>query len=315
MNSERKSHLLSPFKECRKYEIPLWQCPPFIFSLLGVIIICFLLLTYFISRYYIGDPHLVALMVLIVAGVLYVLDFIIVKSFENLAQANRMKSEFIDIVSHQLRAPLSNLNWAIDFLSSQRIESLSEKQKEYLGIVQENVGRMRELIGDLLVVSRLETGKLPLEKEKFSINQTIKKVVSEFNSFIKASNVEVELNLAPDLPLAVADSSKIKSVIENLLDNAIRYIEESGRVTIRTSSLDHKIRFEVEDTGVGIPKSEHNYVFKKFFRAKSALRNQTRGSGLGLYICKSIIQRSGGNIGFSSEPSKGSTFWFTLPTK
>jgi len=238
---------------------------------------------------------------------------IITDSFERLAEANRMKSEFVSIVSHQLRSPLSNLRWALELLMSGKIGKIEEKQLEYFTILKENSNRMKELIEDLLIVSRIETAKLLIKKMEFSLEDLVKELIKELTPFALASNVEIKFLNKEDLPKVFADPSQIRLVIENLLDNAIRYIKGIGVVEIKIESQEKNIYFEIKDNGVGIPKEEQKYIFQKFFRSENVLKYQTQGSGLGLYISKAIIEKLGGEIGFKSQGGIGSTFWFTLP--
>ena len=303
-----------PF-QCRKYDLSLWQCPQFLFLVMGLIIIGSSLTVYAIGNKYIEDPTLVALLVLFISAILFIVASIITRSFERLAEASRMKSEFVSVVSHQLRSPLSNLKWVIEFLMSGRVGSVTEKQLEYFKILKENSNRMEELVSDLLTVSRIEQGKLPLKKEKISMDDLVKESVREMEIFARASNVEIDSKSEKNLPQIITDYFQLKLVIVNLLDNAIRYIKGRGRVEIILEKKNKNLHFEVKDNGVGIPQDDKKYIFQKFFRSENALRHQTEGSGLGLYIAKSIVEKLGGKIGFSSREGVGSTFWFNLPAK
>jgi len=312
--------------QCKRYGISLWQYPQFLFLVMGLVITTSTLTAYAIGTRYIEEPRMVALMVLLTTAILFIIAVIITNSFERLAEANRMKSEFVSIVSHQLRSPLSNLKWAIELLMSGKLGKIEEKQTEYFKILKENSDRMGELIKDLLIVSRIETAKLPIKKMEFSLEDLVKELIKEFTPFAQASNVEIEILTKENLPKIFADPSQIRLVIENLLDNAIRYIKGRGVVEIKIESQarqkfltenlgrqDKNLYLEIRDTGVGIPKEEQKYIFQKFFRSENALRYQTQGSGLGLYISKAIIEKSEGKIGFKSQKGIGSTFWFTLP--
>ena len=301
--------------QCRRYGLSLWQCPSFLFLIMGIIIIFSAVVAYAIGTRYVEDPEIVALIVLSITTILFIIANIIVRSFERLAEASRMKSEFISVVSHQLRSPLSNLRWAIELLMSGKLGKIEKKQTEYFRILKENSARMGELVSDLLIVSRIETATLPLKKKEVSLPELINKLISEFEPFAKASNVEIEFRPQKDLPKVFADPTQIRLVVENLIDNAIRYIKDKGKVDIRLERRDKNLYFEIRDNGVGIPKEDQKYIFQKFFRSENILRYQTQGSGLGLYITKSIVERSRGKIGFRSEENKGSTFWFTLPIK
>ena len=301
--------------QCKKYSISLWQCPQFLFSVMGVIIIFSTVSVYAIGCNYIENPMTVALLVLLLTVILFILSFIITQSFEKLAEASRMKTEFINIVSHQLRAPLTNLKWSVEILSSGELDHIKEKHEEYFSILKENSKRMEDLIDDLLVVSRLEQGRLPLNKQEISLDELIEKIIFGFNSFIKASNIKISFKKEKKPFLVDTDSRQIKIVIENFLDNAIRYINKNGKINVYLGVKGKNAYFEIKDNGVGIPKKDQRYIFQKFFRSKNALRRQTHGSGLGLFIAKSIIEQLGGKIGFDSKENQGATFWFRLPIK
>ena len=301
--------------QCRKYGLPLWQCPQFLFLVMGIFIIVSTLIIYAVGSRYIEDPEIVALTVILIAATLFIIATVITNSFERLAEANRMKSEFVSVVSHQLRSPLSNLKWVVEFLMSGRVKEVSKKQMEYFKILKENTGRMTELVADLLIVSRIEQKKFPLKKEGFIMADLVGEMIKGKEIFARASNVEIKFENKDDLPEIFGDSFQLKLVVENLLDNAIRYIKGKGTVKVRLRKQKKSIYFEVEDSGVGIPQEDQKYIFQRFFRSANVMRRQTEGSGLGLYIAKSIIEKSGGKIGFNSQENKGSTFWFTIPIK
>ncbi len=301
---------------CKKYGLGMWRCPQFLFLLMGVVIIITALVTYFLGTRYVADPDTVSLIVLVLTFILFVLTFSITKSLEGLAEANRLKSEFISIVSHQLRSPLSNLKWALEILISGRFGKIEGKPADYLQILADNTKRMGELVSSLLIVSRIEQGRLPLHRAEFSLPDLAKEAIAEFKPIASASNIEIVFETSkPDLPQAFGDSSQLKIVVENFIDNAVRYTKGTGKVVVAVALKGTRLLFSVKDGGVGIPQEDQKHVFQKFFRSGNVLKYQTQGSGLGLYIAKSIVQKSGGKIGFKSEQDEGSTFWFTIPTK
>ncbi len=312
MNIKKILGKISPLKKCRDYNVPLKQCPQFLFLIMGGLICLTAVLSYLIGTRFIEDPLFVALIVLFLSGVLFVVDVLIVNSFSRIAEANRMKSEFVSIVSHQLRSPLSNLSWALELLMSGKLGEVSEKQADYFSILKENISRMKDLVSDLLVVSRIQTAKLPLQKERFSLSVAAKEIVEEFSPFAAASNVKIILK-EEDISDVWGDPQKTKLVIENFVDNAVKYTKQKGEIEVRIKNKKNKARLEVKDSGVGIPKEDQRFIFQKFFRSKNALSQQTQGSGLGLFIAKSIIEKSEGEVGFKSKEGEGSTFWFTLP--
>ena len=308
-------------EECKKYSVSLWQCPQFLFLIMGMVILVSLTFSYLIGRRYL-DEQITAFLILVLAGILLSLAFIITRNFEQLAEANRLKSEFISIVSHQLRSPLTNLKWGIDFLTG---EGAVRNQQEagYFQIVKENIDRMHELVNDLLTVSRVEQGTFPFQEKEFELKEIVKQVFVEFQSSTQASNIEVKVD-GENIPKLYNDPSLVHHVLGNLIDNAVRYAwkdretvsreeRRRNRIVLRWRHEGQHVRVEVEDNGVGIPSEDQKYIFQKFFRSSNAVRRQTEGSGLGLFIVKSLIEKIGGRVGFRSVENKGSTFWFTLP--
>lgn len=299
---------------CKRYGLKMRQCPQFLFLLMGVVIIATAVITYFLGTRYVADPGQVSLIVLVLTVILLVITFSMTRSLEGLAEANRLKTEFVNIVSHQLRSPLSNLKWALEILISGRFGKIEGKPAEYLQILSDNTKRMGELVSSLLVVSRIEQGRLPLHKAEFSLIDLAKEAIIEFKPIASASNIEIILETPkPNLPQVFGDPSQLKLVVENFIDNAVRYTKDAGKIKVIVTNKKENLFLAVEDGGVGIPHEDQRHIFQKFFRSSNVLKYQTQGSGLGLYIAKSIVEKSGGKIGFKSEQDKGSTFWFSIP--
>lgn len=302
-------------RQCRSYGLSMWQCPQFLFLVMGIVIIATSALYYFIGSYFGNNMVLVALGDLLITCVLLIISFVVTKNFEKLAEISRMKSEFVGVVTHQLRSPLTNLKWTIEFLTSKEFSGDATRQEEYYSNLRENVRRMVELTDTLLFVSKMEQGLVPFNKKEVSLVEVVNSLISEFKSFALASNVVIDFIYQKNIPLAYIDPSQIKIVIECLIDNAIKYTKNGGRIKIVLEKRDKDIYFEIKDSGVGIPEKDQNFIFQKFFRAENSKKDQVRGSGLGLYIAKSIIEQSKGKIGFTSEINKGTSFHFNLPIK
>jgi len=304
---------LNIFAQCKKSGISLWQCPQFLFIIMGIIIVITTILSYLIGTKYINTPEMVALIVISIASFLLAITFVITRSFERLSEVSMMKSEFINIVSHQLRSPLTNIKWTFEVLTSKGLEVSSLKQEEYFINVKENIARMVELIDDLLIVSKIEEGIFTVHKKEVWLEDLVGDMVSRYKVFADASHIDLIFKPDNNLHKVLADSSLLKLVIENLIDNAIRYTKGGGRVEIKYEKKSKEVLFSIADKGVGIPEKEQKFIFRKFFRAENVLKERTRGSGLGLYVCKSIIIKSGGKMWFTSQEGKGTTFYFTLP--
>jgi len=310
---EKPSQQLNVLKQCKKNSLSLWQCPQFLFMIMGIFIIITLVSSYAIGTRFLSDPALIALIDIGITSVLLTISYITTRSFERMAEASRMKSEFINIVSHQLRAPITNIKWITEFLTSDDIEMTEEKRDEYFSHLRENNDRMVELVDELLIVSRIEEGSLPVRKKESSLEELIRMQIERSLVYAEASNIKLDLHIDNNLPMAFFDTTLIKLVVENLIDNAIRYTKKGGRIEVFLKRKDKYLLFKIKDQGVGIPEKDQQFIFQKFFRSENALREQTKGSGLGLYICKNVIEKSKGKIWFQSKEGEGTSFYFLLP--
>ena len=226
----------------------------------------------------------------------------------------QMKTEFVSIAAHQLRTPLSAIKWTLRMLLDGDLGEINENQREFLEKTFVSNERMISLINDLLNVTRIEEGKYIYKTTLANLENVVESVVESYKEIIerKKLNFSLEKSTEP-LPLVLIDIEKMTLVIQNLLENAIHYTPEGGSITILLKKGKEEIDFAIRDTGIGIPKEEQDRVFSKFFRSSNALRSETSGSGLGLFIAKNIIESHGGKIWFESEENKGTTFYFFLP--
>ncbi|QQG45668.1 MAG: HAMP domain-containing histidine kinase [Candidatus Sungiibacteriota bacterium] len=298
--------------ECRASKLPLWQCPPFLFLIMGVITIVSMVATFIIASRYTEEPEVAALIVIFVTALFLVMGNLIIAGFNKVSEANRMKSEFISIVSHQLRSPLSIFKWTLDVIDR---ESKNGKNHDdlanFMATLRDTTENMIRLVNSLLEVSRIEARTVVLKKERFSLAELTQKVIENFRRYAEASGIFIRFEPETLLPEVVADRERIAMVLQNFIDNAIRYTRGSGHILITINKEDNNLRWAVKDEGMGIPPDQQKYIFQKFFR--SSQNQHTRGSGVGLYIAKAVIGASEGKIGFTSKESEGSTFWFTLP--
>lgn len=233
----------------------------------------------------------------------------------NLRELDRLKSEFISVAAHQLRTPLSAIKWAVKMVIDGDAGPLNDEQKNILDQGYKSNERMIVLINDLLDVSRIEAGKFEYEFIEGSVEELVDTTINEFQQIAKHKSVNLKYD-KPDraLPKVKMDSLKLKMVIENLIDNAIKYTAPGGQVEVLFKYYRNIIEFVVIDNGVGIPKDQAAQLFSKFFRAKNVVKMQTDGTGLGLFIAKKIVEKHGGVIWAESEEGKGTQMHFTLPT-
>jgi len=299
---------------CKSLGLPLWQCPQFLFLVMGVINIVSTIFFYFLGQRYIDDPRIVALIVSAISAILFVIAYVITRSLEDLVEINKLKEDFSNIVSHQLRAPITNLKWLLESVQKEKeIKQLPPSYKEYFELIEENIQRMDNLVNDLVIVAKIKNPRV-FSKHPFDLNKIIREVVKNFSPLIRASNIKVELDCNPDKIEITQPEDLLKTVVENLLDNAIRYNKPKGRVRIITRNKGRKkVILKIQDTGIGIPDKSKQFLFQKFFRASNAMEKDPCGSGLGLFIVKTIVERLGGKIYFSSKLSKGTIFTIILP--
>ncbi len=304
------------WRACKKEGLGLWRCPTFLFIVMGVLTIIAVLATFFVGRQA-GDPKLLVMFVFGVAVVIFTPGSIIVRSFERMAELNRIKTEFISIASHQLRSPLSSVKWALEYLRDEKnSKNLNEKQKEYLNILSQGNREMIKLVNDLLNTSRIDKGELPLKNEGVELKGIVQRVIDELRYQAESKNVALTFKVKEKDKFNIkGDPSYLRMAASNLVENAIKYTTEGGEVSVELKKKEDKAELKVKDTGVGIPKKDQKHIFTRFFRADNVKKYQTFGTGLGLFITKSIVDRHGGSIKFKSKKNKGTTFWVTLPLK
>jgi len=232
-----------------------------------------------------------------------------------MARLNKMKNEFVSIVSHQLRTPISAINWETEILLSKLKSGMTEKQSAGIETIRALSIRMTKLVNDLLDVTKIDQGRLILKNEEVDLGGIARSVVDNLFPLIKAKNIRVVVNDNGKAYLCLGDKEKIGLVIENLLSNSIKYISTRGKIEIKIKKNQGFSVFSIKDNGVGIPQKQQGQVFEKFFRSDNVLKYQTEGTGLGLYIAKNIIEQLGGKIWFYSKEDVGTVFNFSLPLR
>ena len=228
----------------------------------------------------------------------------------------KTKIEFIALSAHQLRMPLSAIKWSAKMLFDEEAGKLTKEQKEYLDKIYQSNERMIVLINNLLDVTKIEEGRYIYKPTMESIEKLIEPIIKDYKQRIKAKNINLVFEKpVSKIPETRMDIEKINLVIENLLNNALRYTPANGEVTISLKCDIKEIEFSIKDSGIGIPKDQEKEIFTKFFRAANARQTEPEGSGLGLFIAKNIIEAHNGRIWFETEENKGTIFYFTLPIK
>lgn len=241
-------------------------------------------------------------------------DADLTKANESLKSLDSSKSEFVSIVAHQMRTPLSAIKWSLQMLLDKDLGSLTKKQKDMIMKGYRSNERMIQLINEMLDVDHIEGGKFRYTFASVQIEDLIESVLRELSPASLKRNVTLVFKRHQALcPKILADFVKLRAVLQNLIENAIKYTNDGGTVTVSAKKEKIYLEISIQDTGIGIPIEQQDKLFSKFFRATNAIRMQPDGSGLGLFIVKTIIKDHGGQMWFESEENKGSTFHFTIP--
>ncbi len=293
--------------------MPLYQCPIFLFLVMGFVVIGAILTSYFLSKAYNIDPEIQALLALFVAFVTFTIGHFVVQSFSKLAEASMLKSQFLNIISHQLLTPLSALKWSLNLLNSENVKVPEEEKAELFSIINKSNENMINIVNSLLDVSRIDVGKIKLDMSEVDIVKIVKEVMKERENEAEFKNTNFRFEIEDDLPTVYTDKIRMKVVIDNLIGNAIKFNKMGKDIIIELFREKNNIIFSVEDFGIGMTKMEKKHIYSKFFRGKNIFRYQTKGFGLGLFTAKFIIDASGGELNFESQEDVGSRFWFSLP--
>jgi len=237
------------------------------------------------------------------------------KTYKQLQELDKMKSDFISIVSHELRTPLTSIKSSANILlkGGPQKHPIDERELELLNIIINNTDRQTRMINNLLDISKIEAGVLDMQMEPVDIVNVARDVVGTFQSQTQDKVITLHAFVSEKPLMVLADYEHIRRVFTNLIDNAIKFTPDKGKVSVKIEELGQEIRVIVSDTGIGISKNDALKIFNKFQRLNDSRVRKLGGTGLGLVIAKSIVEAHGGKIWPDSDPGQGASFYFTLP--
>lgn len=227
---------------------------------------------------------------------------------------NQAKSEFFSMVVHQLRTPLSGTKWIFKMLLDGDLGSFSEEQRQIITKGSESNQRMIDLLNEVIIANQNQSWDFSYDMEKIDIIQLVQRLVAEYSATAKAHNVRLVFKCPAELSAMIqADPGKIAIIMQNLLENAIKYSHNDSEVIIAIEQSQDMVTISIADQGIGIPDNAQKYIFTKFFRADNAKKLKKEGTGLGLFTARCIAQKHGGTLTFKSEAGKGTVFYVQLP--
>lgn len=233
--------------------------------------------------------------------------------YEAIHMANQAKSEFISLVTHELRRPMTVIKGYTSLMTTGMVGPLTDQQKQFLEIMQRNLERMSVLISDLSDINRIESGRMKFEIRPFSIAHVIEDATASLHESLSAKQQTLTIEIPSDVPEVLADPKRIDQVLSNLLSNAHKYTPVEKNISIQVTYDTHCIQVAVVDNGIGISEENQQKLFTQFFRAEDHAVREQEGWGLGLSIVKKMVEAQGGEITFKSQLGVGSTFTFTIP--
>ena len=236
---------------------------------------------------------------------------LLLQDVTKLKELDQLKSEFVATASHELRTPLTGMSMSLNLLLETATQKLSEREQELLKSAEEDVDRLRELVNDLLDLSKIESGRIEMEFAPVEVNFLLDKAASMLQVQAQEKKIDLVKQDRPDLPKVKADPGKILWVLTNLIANAIRYTDSGGEIRLDAKHRGTWVQLSVADDGAGIPDEYQDRIFDKFVQVKT--EKDVGGSGLGLAICQEIVKAHGGTIWVNSTLGEGSTFSFTVP--
>ncbi len=237
----------------------------------------------------------------------------LVANIDELKSVEQLRRELIANVSHDLRTPLAITKGYIETLQMKKRSLSQEESDKYLNIVSNSIEKLQKLIDQLFEYSKLEAKQIELEKEPFAIADLAHDVFEKYQQMAEQKKIALNLNVEPNLPMVFADISLVERVLQNLIDNALKFTPNEGKITIEMKASDVSVIVAIKDTGAGIPETEIEEIFERYKQAKAEPKKAKEGAGLGLAIAKKIIELHDSAIQVVSKPNLGTTFQFQLP--
>ncbi|MBN2141821.1 HAMP domain-containing histidine kinase [Candidatus Woesearchaeota archaeon] len=230
---------------------------------------------------------------------------------QKLFELDKKKDEFISVTSHELKTPLVSIKGFSQILRDKKIKD-EKKKSRFLDLIDQNTNRLYSLILDIVDASRISLGQLRIAIDDVSVQDIMADTKTSMHMLIKEKGLKASFEVEPGLPKVRADKERVLQILRNLITNAVKFTRK-GSIALKAYRQGPQVNFEIRDTGIGIPKDKQQFMFTKYYQVDGSYTKEFGGSGLGLSICKGLLEQMKGKIWFNSEEGKGSTFYFSLP--
>jgi signal transduction histidine kinase len=233
------------------------------------------------------------------------------KMTKGLKDLEELRNEFVYVITHELRSPITAIRGYVSFLRDGTDGALNKEAREHVETIWNSSNHLQTLVNDLLDSAKIESGQFSMDISSFEPAKLLEEVASEISVLAKDKKIEIEKKIVLENVKISADPTRFKQILANILSNAVKYNENGGKINIKAVAKEKFVEFSVEDNGKGIPLSDQQNIFKKYFRASGT--GKIIGTGLGLYVTKQLVEKMKGEISFKSKEGVGTTFTFTLP--
>ncbi len=301
-------------KESVELGIPLWKMPDMVLILMGAVNIATMLFTYFWAEKLVRDPREAVLLVAVESALIMIIGNGVVESSKKVVEVNRLQKEFLAIISHQIRTPLTMINWNLGSLLKNEEKNLSKKQVNYITQSQEKCEFIGSMVGDILNASRLEAENDFRQLVKVDLVMTIEDCLLKLKEYSETKKIKIKFEKEKGKEFIImTDEGKLKIALNNLIENAISYGKEGGKVEIDLKSDEDSTFVSIADDGIGIDVKDRPFIFKKFFRGDEARKSRPQGTGLGLFITKNMLEGVKAKIKLDFAVSEGTKFDIEIP--
>ncbi len=299
--------------ESKEFGIPIWKLPDVVLITMAVINIIVMVGTYFLATKYDNDPGKVIILVAIEAAIITIIGNVLSESAKKIVETTKLKKEFIQIISHQMRSPLTTMKWQIELLKKKAAENLNKKQIEQIDRIYEENERLTNMIADILNMSRIDKNLEHLIYSDIALENVVSECITMLSGFAKFKKIEFDFKGNRRKNMVCVDNEKMKIAIVNVIENAISYSKKGKTIKITTKPDGEFVALKIKDQGIGIKEGEQEIVFNKFYRGEGGKKAQPEGTGLGLFMTKKVIEQMGGTITLKSKEAKGSEFTMRFP--